>query len=269
MSFSLSEEMIALIGFFILGCVWFVTFIVFIALWIKKRAVKQVLGTDSEQYKRVSKTKRVVGVVCVLALLGGGLTVPDQENAPSSQPQETTQQKQIEGRQKDDIFCKTYGMSLKQAQVIENALDSVGLGEIKDVTKDGNTISLKVKAKNEKYTPADDEVKLLLDDANNLKSIKLDELTMYSDGQVFRSVDNIIISMDEENEAEAKSEKIVKQVLKAPSTADFDTDTFRYQKTDDGGLLVIGTVDSQNSFGAMIRSTFKIQYSNFAGAEHP
>ena len=57
---------------------------------------------------------------------------------------------------------------------------------------------------------------------------------------------------------------MVKQVLKAPSTAKFDEGTFKYYKQD-GIVTTIGTVDAQNSFGAMVRTKFKIQYDSNDG----
>ena len=48
-------------------------------------------------------------------------------------------------------------------------------------------------------------------------------------------------------------EDAVKQQLKAPSTAKFDNE----QASGSGTWRVSGTVDSQNSFGAMLRASFE------------
>lgn len=53
-------------------------------------------------------------------------------------------------------------------------------------------------------------------------------------------------------EAIAQCEDLVKENLKAPSTAEFDTSA-----TGDGTWTVTGTVDAENSFGAMLRSEFQ------------
>ena len=47
--------------------------------------------------------------------------------------------------------------------------------------------------------------------------------------------------------------------IKAGKKLEFDYKTFRYFKLNGVGTI-IGTVDSQNSFGAMIRSNFKVQF---------
>lgn len=53
-------------------------------------------------------------------------------------------------------------------------------------------------------------------------------------------------------EAISQCEDLVKENLKAPSTAKFDTTA-----TGDGTWIVSGTVDSENSFGATLRAEFQ------------
>lgn len=48
----------------------------------------------------------------------------------------------------------------------------------------------------------------------------------------------------------------VKQILKAPSTAEFPGENLRIWYLSDSSVVVKGAVDSQNSFGAMLRSDF-------------
>lgn len=48
----------------------------------------------------------------------------------------------------------------------------------------------------------------------------------------------------------------VKARLKAPSTANFDN--WKVLKSKDGTVLITGTVDAQNSFGAKIRNSFMV-----------
>ena len=53
-------------------------------------------------------------------------------------------------------------------------------------------------------------------------------------------------------EAITQCEDLVKESLKAPSTAEFDSSASGF-----GTWTVTGTVDSENSFGAMLRSEFQ------------
>lgn len=56
---------------------------------------------------------------------------------------------------------------------------------------------------------------------------------------------------------------LIKKNLKAPSTAEFPgffhQDEWTYGFTENGNLIIQSWVDSQNGFGAMIRSTFQIE----------
>lgn len=52
------------------------------------------------------------------------------------------------------------------------------------------------------------------------------------------------------------AQNAVKNKLKAPSTADFDN--LKVMKDKSGSVLITGTVDAQNSFGAKIRNSFMV-----------
>ena len=55
---------------------------------------------------------------------------------------------------------------------------------------------------------------------------------------------------------ESSCERAVKARLKSPTSAQFDTKSYATASTAGFTVKVSGTVDSQNSFGAMIRSNF-------------
>lgn len=70
------------------------------------------------------------------------------------------------------------------------------------------------------------------------------------------------------------AEKFVKEKLKAPSTAKFPDDFERYKHVKyigDNKYQIISWVDSQNSFGAMLRTKFsciiKIEGDNVSGED--
>lgn len=68
------------------------------------------------------------------------------------------------------------------------------------------------------------------------------------------ATDNTTSDGTVERLAEYACEDAVKNILKAPSTAKFSHDAVNGSRDDE--LLVVGRVDSQNSFGASIRSTY-------------
>lgn len=68
-----------------------------------------------------------------------------------------------------------------------------------------------------------------------------------------------IRSFSVENTAYIISEKSVKSMLKAPSTAKFPTDTRTYRVNEaDSTIQITGVVDAQNSFGAMLRNHYSV-----------
>jgi len=75
-----------------LTLVFMVTLIAFPILWWKKRKAKKAFGADSEQYKKMTLIKRVVGAVCVLSFFGVGATAPSQQ--PKDNPKPEVKQEQ-------------------------------------------------------------------------------------------------------------------------------------------------------------------------------
>lgn len=80
---------------------------------------------------------------------------------------------------------------------------------------------------------------------NNIKQIKIGDL----------------VSLDDKDKDILRNETIknISSHLKAPSTAEFEAE-FKYICEEENIIKVIGWVDSQNSFGAMIRGKFECQY---------
>jgi hypothetical protein len=68
----------------------------------------------------------------------------------------------------------------------------------------------------------------------------------------------------DENKAFIMAKDFVKAELKAPSTADFESD-YKYKKENDSTYSVILEVDSENSFGAKLRSKWLVTLSYRGG----
>ena len=59
--------------------------------------------------------------------------------------------------------------------------------------------------------------------------------------------------------ARYKMEDAVKSLLRAPSTAKFPDDAQHYWLLQDSTIVVKGSVDAQNSFGAMLRNDYYVK----------
>ena len=66
-------------------------------------------------------------------------------------------------------------------------------------------------------------------------------------------------------EAYFLSQRIVKENLKSPSTANFPIDDYKGWLVKDSVVLIKGYVDSQNGFGATVRSKFTIKWQYLGG----
>ena len=67
------------------------------------------------------------------------------------------------------------------------------------------------------------------------------------------------VTDDEANKYQISCQKTIKEILKSPSTAKFPNITEWGFAKEDGIITIQGYVDSQNSFGAMIRSDFQFK----------
>lgn len=66
--------------------------------------------------------------------------------------------------------------------------------------------------------------------------------------------------------AVVKSERVIKSILKSPSTAEFpNTSEYTIATDGDTSWTVIGYVDAQNGFGAMLRSQWIVDCKCAAG----
>ena len=59
--------------------------------------------------------------------------------------------------------------------------------------------------------------------------------------------------------AKFKVESVVKALLKAPSTAEFPSETQKYYVSADSMIIITGSVDAQNTFGSMIRNSYSVK----------
>lgn len=86
------------------------------------------------------------------------------------------------------------------------------------------------------------------------------EFELYQNGNIIEKFEDFVVTSDEKWKYQAKSEEVVKKVLKTPASAKFYR-LGHYDMDKLHGILTVSSyVDAQNSFGAMIRSTFIIQY---------
>lgn len=99
-------------------------------------------------------------------------------------------------------------------------------------------------------SPIYDKAMALKSKADSLHQIELDEQIKQEAKE--KGVDTTMLEIVSVRLAKES----VKQILKAPSTAEFPGENQRIWYLPDSTVIVKGAVDSQNSFGAMLRSNF-------------
>ena len=98
---------------------------------------------------------------------------------------------------------------------------------------------------------------------NVVYQIQYSDKFLYQNGAIQHNLSEYLITSDEKSFYIFQTEEAIKQILQAPSTAKFPWDYNEYNvKKKDGSVIVQGYVDSQNGFGAMLRSTYQVTYTN-------
>ena len=86
----------------VFAVLWFITLFAFIILIFVKRSKRLAAGDNYKAdlaYLKVSKIKRVIGFVCILCFISGGLIMPKaQDKPPAEQVQVQQGQGQGQGR---------------------------------------------------------------------------------------------------------------------------------------------------------------------------
>lgn len=97
---------------------------------------------------------------------------------------------------------------------------------------------------------------------NEVFAISRDEIVLYDRdaGGILDNITNYTLTDEEKYTFEGATQMMVESVLKAPSTADFLNDKWVVVREKDL-VKVWGSVDAENSFGAMLRNDFYAEWS--------
>lgn len=155
------------------------------------------------------------------------------------------------------------GLDADHAAAALDVIRSVGFTRVVELTFQAEDDGLKYYLANLGYTR--NYVIVLEDDA--IRLIGNDSLTFYdtSQGGVLDNINNYVLEDTDRGTFAYLAQQHVETALKAPSTAEFpslvwNSDEWSVSRDHDV-ITVRSWVDAQNSFGAMIRSTFVAQYS--------
>lgn len=148
----------------------------------------------------------------------------------------------------------------EQAAAINAILADCGIDQIKYVRQDEALSNTHIEGETGYRVKVEetDNIILYLNEDKTVHSIWYKDIALYSDGAKIATVQDYVLTDDEAIEIMYQCENTIKSILKSPSTAKFPNIlNWRFGK-EKGQIIVQSYVDSQNSFGAEVRSQFQI-----------
>lgn len=210
------------------------------------------------------RRKSVGGVLCLLAVVlliaifgkMHGATTRDSQPTEALSPSESIAAEQAEKEIFISNFCRESGFSEAVGENLYVFLsEQLHCKEIRFLWKNStDATSWDINTSNYMLTVSADE--------DGIYSAVCGSYTMYDGEQILYTCDDLALRDTSEYRSHyiTIAKGIVESALKAPSTAQFqDSQDLKIQRN--GNLVAVqGYVDSQNSFGAMIRSDFLVEF---------
>lgn len=188
-------------------------------------------------------------IVIIISLVATGVTESDENN-----------------NKKSNRISRTLDISPEQGQVILDAFKELGIEE--NVGIENDELLNNMNSEGEKgYRVSTSDISniiMYLNKDGNLNLIRYADRTLFENGTVVTRLSDFMLGNSEKSNLQIRSQNSIKAILKAPSTADFPNIREWYFGKDNGVITVQSYVDSQNDFGAMIRSEFQLIIENDA-----
>ena len=158
--------------------------------------------------------------------------------------------------------------TIEQANEVEKALSSVEITDVKKIDHDeglddtsNGTKGYRLSTNNSK------NIILYMNPNKTVQSIRYAGAYLYNNSQAIEPITDYTLTTEEKSLIQLATEKAVEKILKSPATAKFSSfNDYKFNKKQ-GIATIEGYVDSQNGFGAMIRSNFKAQYDMNNGGQ--
>ncbi len=164
-----------------------------------------------------------------------------------------------------DLLISEYNLSEEEANQVISVIDNCGYSDYysdytleKSIDNEEIPGSIGFEIKNGENIVGFIDIK-----DNKVVNIQYSDKILYENDAVQHTLSEYVITSDEESSYISQTQEVIKSVLKSPSTAKFpwSYDEYGIGKKD-GSVIVQGYVDSQNGFGAMVRGTYQVTYTN-------
>ena len=199
--------------------------------------------------KIIKRVVIVAALLFALFIILGLLGVWDDDGS-------STEPKAVQKTEKElfiEEFAEENDLDQIVAKNLISATDDIGV-------KKKNINDIKVTEETIKFTYQGYYFTVSLKDTK-VKRIESGDIIFYKDGKATKKVKDYMVSTPQLTALVAQVEIDVKSQLKAPSTAKFcGTLDYKVQRVKES-FKISGYVDSENSFGAKIRSNFSANYA--------
>lgn len=155
---------------------------------------------------------------------------------------------------------KVTGVTDEQAKTIEDILKKCDIQRIDSIEADELLNDVNTDSEKGYRISADgiDNIILYIKANNKVNMIRYADNNLYAKGKVVSTMADYTFTTDEETALQIKCQNAVEEILKSSSTAKFPNILKWNFSKNKGGITVQSYVDSQNSFGATIRSEFQL-----------
>lgn len=147
-----------------------------------------------------------------------------------------------------------------QADAIMYAMVDSGFNSVFEVTHDEGLDNSHVDGETGYRVNTDvvDNVILYLSPNKTVNYIRYADHDLYANGQKIATVADYVLNRSDANQIQLNCKEAIKQCLKSPSTAKFPSLSEWAMSRDPEKIVVQSYVDSQNGFGAEVRSQFQL-----------
>lgn len=210
---------------------------------------EQIINNQSNDIY-VSKKKNKVGFrigIVILALFVFGLVVGVNEMIKNPDRYNTK-----------DTVEKVVGCTKEEANIIEEQLKECGAGDYDSLIHDELLDEAHKKGETGYRINIDGfEVIMYINSKSKLYQLKYGDNYLYKKGKVVAKLEDYTFTVNEMTKWQLLCEDKVKSILKSPSTAKFPNITEWGFGKDKDTITIQGYVDSENGFGAELRSKFQ------------
>lgn len=153
---------------------------------------------------------------------------------------------------------KVAELSEQEEIVVEGILTNLDIGTIRAVKHDESLSDDKLSAYRIETNYSDNIILYLYNKDNTVETVRWTGKNLYGDGKTNNKLTDFIITDSDVVDYQIYAKEVITEILKSPSTAKFPSINNWRMGKEDGTVIIQSYVDSQNGFGAQVRSKFQI-----------